>query len=151
MEKITDTLNYKMQDIQENINLLNKSDLTDKSREVILKDLPSQAQELKDTINIYIKENSKTDIPQQLKILKNAFNGYDPFIIYDDSDEPIKSDREIIISLIQYITSLPIPTIEKDLFLQYIYDINEGTINKDEFNASESALIYVIKNILNSI
>lgn len=148
MEKITDTLNYKMQDIQENINLLNKSDLTDRDREVILKDLPSQAQELKDTINKYIK--TKREIPQEITTLKKAFNGYDPFYIdNNNSNEP--TDKDIITALTKYITSLPITTEDKKTFLQYIEDINGGTINNDEFNASESALIYVIKNILNSI
>lgn len=56
MENINDVLKYKVLDVKENINLLNNSDLSDKDRETILKDLPKQAQELTDIVNKHFTE-----------------------------------------------------------------------------------------------
>lgn len=56
MENINDVLKYKVLDVKENINLLNKVDLSDEDRETILKDLPKQAQELTDIVNKHFTE-----------------------------------------------------------------------------------------------
>ena len=50
-KELYNVLDYKSKDIRENIKILGASDLSSKDRQVILKDLPLQVQELLNEIN----------------------------------------------------------------------------------------------------